>query len=141
VSRDKGTYILVIELDREKRIRIGRLPAVIYKKGYYFYVGKAGKGFQGRIGRHLRKRKKSFWHIDYLLKESKIREVWIRKNYFDECRTIEDILRNFKIATRPVKYFGSSDCRCSGHLVHMKPSLADVDRASVFKSLGFERNI
>lgn len=67
------------------------------------------------MARHLRRDKRSFWHIDYLLSSEhvKILEVFFKVAPKDEeCRTTE-ILRE---AGESIWGFGSSDCRCVSHL-------------------------
>jgi Uri superfamily endonuclease len=67
----KGTYALIIELASDERISVGKLGKINFKKGYYLYVGSGQNSLEARIARHLRKRKKKFWHIDYLLASSR----------------------------------------------------------------------
>jgi len=40
----KGSYILLIKLDEDKDIQIGKLGNISFKKGYYAYVGSALNG-------------------------------------------------------------------------------------------------
>ncbi|RLF60544.1 MAG: GIY-YIG nuclease family protein, partial [Thermoplasmata archaeon] len=68
----KGSYVLIINLKKEKEIEIGRLGRILFNKGYYAYVGSGLNNLEKRVGRHLRKNKKKKWHIDYLLEEGKI---------------------------------------------------------------------
>ena len=68
----KGIYCLIIKLDKDKSIKIGKLNYINFKKGYYCYVGSALNNLKKRIERHKRKNKKLHWHIDYLLKHAKI---------------------------------------------------------------------
>ena len=71
----KGCYCLIINLDKNSEIRIGRkLGKIKFKKGTYVYVGSAMNSLESRLKRHLSDEKKMHWHIDYLLKESKITE-------------------------------------------------------------------
>lgn len=117
-EQDKGTYILLISLKKNQKIKPGKLPEVDYKRGTYLYVGRARNGLRARLNRHMRSQKKLFWHIDYLLQKSEISAIWIRQNYFAECHTA-DMIRNFLPVTAQVIHgFGSSDCRCGGHLFY-----------------------
>jgi len=63
----RGTYAIIMELISDKRISVGKLGKINFKKGYYLYVGSGQNSLETRIARHLKKRKKKFWHIDYLL--------------------------------------------------------------------------
>ncbi|MEM0322310.1 MAG: GIY-YIG nuclease family protein, partial [Thermoprotei archaeon] len=85
VRGDSGVYQLVIRLDRECAITIGRLGRFVFPAGYYVYTGSAKKGLEARVSRHLREDKKLKWHIDYFLKHARVVEV---KKYCDgqgEC--------------------------------------------------------
>jgi Uri superfamily endonuclease len=143
IENDRGTYLLLLELEKIQKIKPGRLAEADYKKGMYIYVGRAQKGLKARIRRHTRKEKKLFWHIDYLLRKGKLREIWTRENFFDECRTASK-LRDFLLSPSPIrKGFGSSDCRCPGHLLHVSSSKREI-RALLqkmkFKKVAFNGN-
>jgi sugar fermentation stimulation protein A len=127
MSRDRGTYALVIFLPRAQTIRVGALGAFKFPRGYYVYIGSALNGLSARIARHLRRHdKKRFWHIDYLLEHARVIDVWARTGAARlECRWARAALAQPNariIAPR----FGASDCDCATHLVH----LAWRDRAA-----------
>jgi Uri superfamily endonuclease len=109
----KGIYALIITLDKNKKIEVGHLGPIDFKKGYYMYIGSALNSLPGRINRHLRKEKKIRWHIDYLLNGAKISEVLIFETAEKlECHYSKKIRENLDV----IKNFGSSDCSCDGHL-------------------------
>jgi sugar fermentation stimulation protein A len=111
---DRGSYLLVLELGREKRIEIGRLGKVMFQKGYYIYVGSAMSNLRARIKRHRQKRKKMHWHIDYLTQEADgFLSIPIRSCQRHECE-IAQALSSIMKSGPPG--FGSSDCRCLTHL-------------------------
>jgi len=91
------------------------LGKIKFSRGIYAYVGSAQNGIRKRIARHLRKEKRKFWHIDYLLAQ---RSVYIKKVIYQEaskekeCRVAQD----FSQLGEPVKGFGCSDCFCPSHL-------------------------
>jgi len=114
--QDKGTYLLVIEMKENQEISIGRRPPTSFCKGIYLYVGRAKRGLQNRIKRHLKKKKKNFWHIDYLLQKANVQEVWIKRDFFDECQTALEVKNLLKDSSSPLKKFGASDCKCTSHL-------------------------
>ncbi|MFZ5571809.1 MAG: GIY-YIG nuclease family protein [Thermodesulfobacteriota bacterium] len=117
----KGTYILILQLENDQRIRIGRLGRFEFQKGWYAYVGSAfgPGGLTARIGHHLKKAVKPHWHIDYLRKSTEIREVWVCEQERWE-HTIAGLLLKLEGASVPAPGFGSSDCRCQSHLVHFR---------------------
>jgi len=115
-----GVYALIIRLNKDETIRIGKLCKRNFKKGFYVYVGSALNNLEKRIDRHRRKRKKLFWHIDYLLnsKYAKISEVLVIKtNKKMECK-LNRIISNMDNARILVKGFGCSDCICKSHLTY-----------------------
>ena len=63
----KGIYILFISIRKNISVKIGALEKINFEKGIYAYVGSAQNGIKQRVERHLRKRKKMHWHVDYLL--------------------------------------------------------------------------
>ena len=109
----KGTYILLIELPQPQEIAVGKLGLLTFPQGFYAYVGSAMNGFESRISYHLREKKKSRWHIDYLLQQALIKEIilWETEERV-ECILAQILSREF----HPISGFGSSDCRCSSHL-------------------------
>jgi len=119
-AKDRGSYILILRLDRGVSIPAGKLGRVSFEKGYYLYVGSARRGLKGRIGRHLRKRKTLFWHIDYLRNEAdKVIALPIRSSFEDECDLAADL---DEIAEGSIPGFGASDCACESHLFRMADS-------------------
>lgn len=116
----RGTYAIIMELISDKRISVGKLGKINFKKGYYLYVGSGQNILETRIARHLRKRKKKFWHIDYLLsqRETRVKEVWIAEDRRIECLTARKILEEVNTPLVAEK-FGSRDCSCPTHLFYL----------------------
>ena len=118
----KGSYILIAKLDVEKEIPVGSLGVVTFQRGFYAYLGSALGGFKSRINRHLTKSKLPKWHIDYLLNEASLLQVFL----CDTERRLECLLSRVMIDEISfIPAFGSSDCRCQSHLyfANDKPSL------------------
>ncbi|NOY64665.1 MAG: DNA/RNA nuclease SfsA [Nitrospirae bacterium] len=114
---DSGAYMVVLFIEKDKSVRIGTLGDILFKKGYYVYVGSAEKGLKARMERHKRRRKKVHWHIDYLRNHCEIVTVLpVRSSERLECLMARDIRM---IAQGTIKGFGSSDCRCKGHLYYL----------------------
>jgi sugar fermentation stimulation protein A len=108
------TYILLIFVKSNFEKLVGNLGRLRFEIGYYAYVGSAKSNFLQRIKRHLSKKKKLFWHIDYLLVEN---DVVVEKVFFTK-KTIEHKIakRLYESCFDVLKKFGSSDCDCPGHL-------------------------
>jgi sugar fermentation stimulation protein A len=114
---DCGSYMLILNLDDDKDITIGKLDSIFFKKGFYIYVGSAMKDLTARIERHKRKRKNLFWHIDYLREHATVTHALpIRSSSRLECKIATSVS---KIAHSQIKGFGSSDCDCNSHLFYM----------------------
>jgi Uri superfamily endonuclease len=107
-------YVLVIEVGENINVNVGALGNLNFEKGIYIYVGSAKKGLRKRVERHLRKSKRKFWHIDYLLSDERVNvlKVFTVQEPFDECGVAKIISERGV----PVRGFGSSDCRCISHL-------------------------
>lgn len=124
----KGAYVLVIRLDKDSDIKVGKRPATRFPRGFYCYVGSAMNNLEARIGRHMSRDKRRRWHIDWLLEEAVIVDVRrIESPERLECRLSRDLAG---LSGRVVmKGFGSSDCSCRTHLHYFKedPS-GELDR-------------
>ncbi len=116
---DRGLYLLILKLKRGQNIKAGRFRVTYFRPGYYLYVGRARRGFRARINRHFKKDKKTFWHIDYLLKKAPIVRALVKPASFNECRMTRVLCRILDNSYLPLPGFGASDCRCPGHLVYM----------------------
>lgn len=114
-----GIYKLVINLSKDKEIKIGKLGTFVFPKGFYVYTGSAQKGLEKRIKRHLssNKNKKFHWHIDYLLSYAKVINVLKYVGSKDECK-LNNVTGQSVGAAQIVKKFGSSDCNCTTHLYY-----------------------
>ena len=122
-------------------MNLGKLGKALFEPGLYLYVGRAKNGLSGRIRRHMRMRKKLFWHIDYLLQKAEIEEVWIKIDFYDECRVAREVGSQLEKSTYPLKNFGSSDCRCHSHLFFIpdkKKNLAHLREKIQFQKFDFD---
>jgi Uri superfamily endonuclease len=123
---EPGIYSLLLKLDGRKELEVGSLGIIEFEEGYYSYTGSArGPGGLMRVERHrevmrgqnLARR----WHIDYLLPHISIIDAIITRTAVDrECEIAGMIGSKFKA----IRHFGSTDCKCPGHL-HYSP---DLDR-------------
>jgi Uri superfamily endonuclease len=116
----KGVYVLTISVNKDAVIKVGSLGKIVFQKGLYVYVGSAQSNLEERIKRHLRKTKKRFWHIDYLLCKRfvKVETVLYKAvGKSEECEIARSLSRDGGI---PIKNFGCSDCDCVSHLFMLK---------------------
>ncbi len=113
---DRGAYMVVLFVERDKKIRTGSLGEIPFRRGYYVYVGSAEKALKARMQRHRRRRKKARWHIDYLRDHAELVSILpVRSSERLECLIAADM---GMIAEDTLRGFGSSDCNCRGHLFY-----------------------
>lgn len=114
----KGIYVLVLWLNNDLEVTIGKLGKFHFKTGYYYYVGSAhGTGGFKRVTRHFNvasgKNSTRKWHIDYLLPHSEvICALLFPTDGTLECK-VAGIMEKF---SEIISCFGCSDCRCETHL-------------------------
>ncbi len=107
------SYQIHILLNKAVSLTVGQLGTFSFPAGRYVYTGSAKTNMEARIRRHLSKKKRMRWHLDYLLASPQTSVV--RVNLFRE----EECERNQKIRGRILAAgFGSSDCenQCGSHL-------------------------
>jgi sugar fermentation stimulation protein A len=127
VNPAKGTYILLIEIPRGVRMKVGALGVLEFSQGFYAYCGSAMGGLAARINRHLRRKKKVRWHVDYLLEKGRITKVlYAETNERLECQLADGLSNVFNAYPG----FGSSDCRCPSHLFFSKELSAVQEKAT-----------
>ena len=133
----KGCYCLIIKVDKNKDIKIGKkLGKIRFQKGHYTYVGSAMNSLESRIKRHLSDEKKLHWHIDYLLKDCEITNVI----YNISTEKIECELSHYlESKTDSIKDFGCSDCACKSHLFYFKDRKEAIDNVTdAYNSIAME---
>ncbi len=110
-----ATYILIFEKSGSSDVRL-RTRSICMREGLYLYVGSAKRGLEKRIGRHLRKRKKRFWHIDYITgrRDVTVRGVFLSR--LPECETLRAVSLFGALVGNKL---GSSDCACPSHVVRV----------------------
>ena len=126
----KGTYCILIDLNSNQTISVGKLGEIDFQKGYYVYVGSALNSLEGRIKRHLSSEKKLHWHVDYLLDHDDAEIIDVLYAVDDskfECKLAD------KIAEKSVEInnFGCSDCKCDSHLFYFENS-GDLEKYCLY---------
>lgn len=115
-AKDRGSYLLLGYLPEERLVPVGGLGKRFFAQGFYIYIGSAMRALAQRIRRHLRERKKNYWHIDFLLPFLKdVRVLPVRSSERLECC----IARELERIAEGIPHFGASDCSCPSHLFHM----------------------
>jgi sugar fermentation stimulation protein A len=113
-AKDRGSYLLILNLKRNRKIDVGKLGKVLFRKGFYIYVGSAMANLSKRMERHRHLRKRRHWHIDELRAVAEFHSVLpIRSSERLECEVAKGIS---EIAEWSVPRFGSTDCSCDTHL-------------------------
>jgi Uri superfamily endonuclease len=111
----KGTYVLLAKLEKDRAMKIGSLGSLHFRKGFYAYAGSGMNSLEKRIERHLKRRKRIFWHIDYFLQKARIVKIFFLKaRSRNECETARALAGRFA----GIRGFGCSDCGCESHLFY-----------------------
>ncbi len=116
IPKEKGIYVLMLFLNDNIVITVGKLGNIYFKKGYYAYVGSAMGGLRKRIKVHLNINRKMHWHIDYLLKYAKVTYICYLKT---NSKTEDELACFFDSKFDAIYKFGSSDSAlCKSHLFY-----------------------
>jgi sugar fermentation stimulation protein A len=116
-GKDRGSYLLILNVKRDRKIDVGKLGKVYFRKGFYIYVGSAMANLSKRMERHRHLRKQHHWHIDELRAVAEFHAVLaVRSSTRLECEIGKAL---FEIAEWSISGFGSTDCSCETHLVGM----------------------
>ena len=116
-----GTYALLLRMEGDSILTVGRLGRFRFPAGVYVYLGSARGpgGLAARLARHLRNPKPSRWHVDYLRAHAQPMLVWFAEGERRrECAWVAAVAE-LPGATVPAPGFGASDCRCPAHLVYL----------------------
>lgn len=124
LPQEKGTYVLISNVQQMKRLAVGALGDFDITPGFYAYVGSAfgSGGLAARVTHHLESTAEPHWHIDYLLRIATPIEVW----FTTADRKLEkhwvELLENAPQFRVPIPQFGSSDYHRSrsSHLFYSK---------------------
>ena len=110
---ESGIYIIEIRLHEPHRLAVGKLGDLAFAPGSYLYVGSALRNLPHRIARHASRAKPLRWHIDTLTTAGRVCRVLV----WQPADDLEHQIATALAARLPVfTKFGSSDCRCPGHL-------------------------
>ena len=113
----KGIYVLIIRVNTVIQATVGALGELTFPVGFYAYVGSAQNNLELRVKRHISRRKRLFWHIDYLLNDKAARidgVYFVQGGKEKECEIGGLLEKN----SDQVAGFGCSDCHCRSHLFH-----------------------
>ena len=142
----QGVYTLIIRSMRPHRIKVGERLSIVLERSTYLYTGSAlGRGstsLEWRLGRHMSRKKRQFWHVDRILSCGSTRLVSVvlaRTGSRVECR-VNTVLLGIPDVRSSTKRVGSSDCKCQSHLLAAKcgPYAVQLRVASCYASLGLD---
>jgi len=108
-----NSYQLFILVKNKIRVQIGKLGLFNFPAGLYIYTGSAKRNIEARIARHLVKKKKNHWHVDFLLANPQVKITDYKIYLENECN-----LNQRTDGTILIQRFGASDCKnnCGSHL-------------------------
>lgn len=121
VPRKPGSYALFFLLDKRVHLEVGKLGRFLLEPGVLVYFGSAmGPGGLGaRIARHLSPGKKRRWHVDYLQPHAKPIVIWFSTGGEGQECNWSKTMASQEGSYFPIREFGSSDCSCPSHLLHL----------------------
>lgn len=138
LPREPGTYALLLRLDEDTNITVGRLASGHFAAGTYVYVGSARGpgGLLARVARHARQDKALWWHVDYLLEKASLEAV-VAQSASEPMECVwAQTLALLPGAEAPMAKFGASDCRCSSHLLYFVRGLSEATFRTVLTAAG-----
>jgi sugar fermentation stimulation protein A len=96
-AKDRGSYLLVLNLKRNRNMDVGKLGEIHFRRGFYIYVGSAMANLSRRMDRHRHLRKRHHWHIDELRAVTEFHSVLaIRSSERLECQ-VHKLLQYFRM--------------------------------------------
>ncbi len=123
-SFDSGVYLLELFVFKPIKIEVGARGKEVFPPGYYYYAGTAQNNLNARIQRHKKNDVNKHWHIDYLLEEAVIQDVYAWPESAEwECKLAAELLDKEE-AEMVSPGFGASDCSCDTHLIYFPQPLA-----------------
>jgi Uri superfamily endonuclease len=119
-------YILIIQVKRKFRTKVGAKGDREFDQGYYLYVGSGKKNLVQRIKRHLSMEKRKFWHIDYLLgsTHASVRDIYLTE--LTEDAMVKRLEKN-RYTKSWGSSFGATDSKNRSHLFYCG-TYADIRR-------------
>ncbi|MEO0081422.1 MAG: GIY-YIG nuclease family protein [candidate division WOR-3 bacterium] len=132
----RAVYVLILWNQKARNMRVGALGRLDFPAGFYLYVGSGGLNAVRRVQRHLARKKRVRWHIDYLTTgRNRMRPVdayffpgmreccLVRTLAAARCECGRKPMRIYEPAAGDLHRqhfpgFGSSDCRCRSHLFY-----------------------
>lgn len=128
---DSGIYILELYANTEFTISAKKFLGKSFSKGFYYYIGSAQKNLRARINRHIQRRKKVHWHIDYLTTHPSVEITnhfvfpYLTKEYES---IIANNFENLFDCKMPVLGFGNSDTKgTKSHLFYNIDAINNSD--------------
>ena len=117
----KGSYLVWFRVAEPLEFDCGALGTRRLDTGWTGYAGSAfgAGGLAARLRRHLGSGGRRHWHIDYLRSHIAITEFWFSHDPQRREHLWAEVAAELPGAQRPVRGFGSSDCSCESHLVHL----------------------
>lgn len=128
----KGSYLLVIHLERDTNIRT-KAREFRLKKGYYIYVGSAMNSLEKRVARHFRENKRLHWHIDFLLQKAQLLSAYLIPSGERIEETLSQIVGE---VFQGVEGFGASDISVKTNLYYSSTP-PDEAICNILSSKGF----
>jgi len=143
ISRESGTYIVILRSDARRTIRVGARGPVKLQHGWYLYAGSAlgPGGLRARLGRHLSGTGHTRWHIDYVRRATDPCAAWLCVGTKRAEHGWATALACMPDMEPVAPGLGASDCKCATHLFYTQaePNIADFN--SSLRRMGLPANV
>ncbi|MBN2281565.1 MAG: DNA/RNA nuclease SfsA [Candidatus Marinimicrobia bacterium] len=114
---NKGSYLLLMENQKEHQVDVGKLGQLNLKPGFYIYIGSGMVNLEKRARHHQHTKKSRHYHIDYITPGvMKIKKAFLVRSH--EKRESEIALQIEKVCDEFVDGFGCSDTGERSHLFY-----------------------
>lgn len=117
-ENNTGCYQILFELKENLSVTVGAVGHFVMPQGYYVFTGKANRGLNTVLQRHLQKKKKIRQHLDYIsiTEQFEALSVYTYPELFNPC-ILHQMLMNETGGHELIPGFGSnSDDHCFSHL-------------------------
>jgi len=128
-----GSYILLIHLPIDILLDLPNLGEIDFPAGFYTYADAefGSMGLPARIKAHLAPNENPIRHIDFLLQNAKVEEVWMALGTENRTHDWTSLLLEIPGAIGVADGFGITEpaCNCDSHLVYfdVRPELEDFE--------------
>ncbi len=108
---ERAVYLLLIQVGNAFSIDLGRAGTHSVHPGFYLYLDHASEpgGLQSRIADHLQRHTPQGWHLDTLLSQAQVLEVWYTPGPRRMLKHWSELLQDSSRFQTAIRHFGVSE--------------------------------